>query len=528
MKTKKRVMGLFVASFLVGGIQAQTKMHETVYNTSPQNIHYVTDHYGIAESHRVILSYFHQDWDDTSSPNHTIVTETNVDGVIQNAREIKNFRGKEIIQGLNHFNVLSEKESKLVGFNFNGFNTWSKQYYKNDNLVTFTAMATLSGYYNGSQILAAGAKDNELNVAVIDIIDGAVANGKSHKIGNTGRKYTVLSVYCGISEGYILSLVDQYRKTYLIKLDYNLDILWIKKLMAEEQSHTFEIHEMRSLGSEQIVLAGTSLDNSNGILKPTVMNLRADGSQMNYVRIYSTNPIDQMCESAEMGGGEMHLAIRNEDTYYQNAHTYEYIKVRGTDGIPLVGHKYSVSAANQQHTTKPQPTHIVLNQGAHMVGTVISNIHAVQTGTNGEGCDSENRFVLSIPIETYLLDIEHEEDPGEITASNREVEIEEKELNTTERCSQEFRSSLFEGTDPTIEVESPTANIYPNPSNGNFNIQIENASQAQISILDMTGKVVKTVNYTGGEISIEGLSKGLYNLRIQTPEKQFTERLVIQ
>lgn len=65
--------------------------------------------------------------------------------------------------------------------------------------------------------------------------------------------------------------------------------------------------------------------------------------------------------------------------------------------------------------------------------------------------------------------------------------------------------------------------VYPNPSNGEFSVQVYSdkiINDAQISIVDMTGKVVykKELNSEGGSVDVfvrtEGLAKGAYIVRL--------------
>lgn len=77
--------------------------------------------------------------------------------------------------------------------------------------------------------------------------------------------------------------------------------------------------------------------------------------------------------------------------------------------------------------------------------------------------------------------------------------------------------------------------IYPNPSSSILNIDVAmiNASQdAVLEIVDMTGKVVMTVNgyntATGYNVNVDGLNKGIYMVRVQNGDFISTSKISIQ
>jgi hypothetical protein len=79
-------------------------------------------------------------------------------------------------------------------------------------------------------------------------------------------------------------------------------------------------------------------------------------------------------------------------------------------------------------------------------------------------------------------------------------------------------------------------NVFPNPSNGNFNISFNAPHQDNISIelFDMVGKKMiekQLGNFQGeykGEITAKGLSKGIYMLSIKYEGKPYYTKLIIQ
>lgn len=78
--------------------------------------------------------------------------------------------------------------------------------------------------------------------------------------------------------------------------------------------------------------------------------------------------------------------------------------------------------------------------------------------------------------------------------------------------------------------------IYPNPSEGIFNLSIKNANfkELALSVVNMVGKEVFQAMETNNgsdyylEINLNNLAKGIYFLRIATSENSWTEKLIIQ
>ena len=58
-----------------------------------------------------------------------------------------------------------------------------------------------------------------------------------------------------------------------------------------------------------------------------------------------------------------------------------------------------------------------------------------------------------------------------------------------------------------------TFKIYPNPSNGNFIIENLNGNEA-ISIIDVTGRIVKQIGSIDNPVIINDLSKGIYFVEV--------------
>jgi len=83
------------------------------------------------------------------------------------------------------------------------------------------------------------------------------------------------------------------------------------------------------------------------------------------------------------------------------------------------------------------------------------------------------------------------------------------------------------------DVISSSFNLYPNPSNGTFNITTSAVIgyESDITVFDLTGKLVYTGKLQGNDVNVIDLSaqeKGMYILQIIVEDKVYNKTLVIQ
>lgn len=83
----------------------------------------------------------------------------------------------------------------------------------------------------------------------------------------------------------------------------------------------------------------------------------------------------------------------------------------------------------------------------------------------------------------------------------------------------------------TVAIGSVYMNVYPNPSTGEFNIEMLGAGQATFVITDALGRVVYEKSFAGESISTQvgaSLAPGTYILTVNTNEKTYHQKLVKQ
>ncbi|AUC16200.1 hypothetical protein BTO06_13965 [Tenacibaculum sp. SZ-18] len=92
---------------------------------------------------------------------------------------------------------------------------------------------------------------------------------------------------------------------------------------------------------------------------------------------------------------------------------------------------------------------------------------------------------------------------------------------------------------PTASVENfdfTNFNLYPNPSNGNFNIKFEviNTELVEIKLFDIRGRMIKTKEFRNTpltfteELQFRDINSGIYLLQIKNGNKRTTKKLIIQ
>ena len=92
---------------------------------------------------------------------------------------------------------------------------------------------------------------------------------------------------------------------------------------------------------------------------------------------------------------------------------------------------------------------------------------------------------------------------------------------------------VYYGTGSSSSIENNKAelaiNIFPNPAKNFIKISSESTDFIQVSMYDITGKLMKTYEFFNSEvmINIEDLSKGLYMFRIENKNSSYTRKIMV-
>jgi hypothetical protein len=94
-------------------------------------------------------------------------------------------------------------------------------------------------------------------------------------------------------------------------------------------------------------------------------------------------------------------------------------------------------------------------------------------------------------------------------------------------CSTTNTVAVSFPTSVTEELTAENLSVYPNPSNGNFFIELPNISNAVLEIVDALGKVVYTGRVVNNKIAISNLAQGVYSLRVITDGSTVQKQIII-
>jgi hypothetical protein len=124
--------------------------------------------------------------------------------------------------------------------------------------------------------------------------------------------------------------------------------------------------------------------------------------------------------------------------------------------------------------------------------------------------------------DTSLAGAEFGEGTTEITWT-----VKDKADNTAS-CSFEVSVTIEAETTGITALEQAGLRIFPNPVEKNFKIVASKEKLQRVTILDLTGKkhIDRPVNNQKAEFDLAGLPVGIYLVRIQTSQGQFSSKLI--
>ncbi len=85
---------------------------------------------------------------------------------------------------------------------------------------------------------------------------------------------------------------------------------------------------------------------------------------------------------------------------------------------------------------------------------------------------------------------------------------------------------------PTPEIED-SVKVYPNPNNGTFTVSVENQIIKDVSVLDISGRLIQytAINNNGGSsftISLPNRSKGIYLIKLIGKQKTYIQKILVE
>lgn len=80
------------------------------------------------------------------------------------------------------------------------------------------------------------------------------------------------------------------------------------------------------------------------------------------------------------------------------------------------------------------------------------------------------------------------------------------------------------------EADYLNTSVFPNPSNGIFNISIESTGSVRLSVLDLSGKMIRAEQFSGSlhQVDLSELTSGAYLLKLEAAEGTSVSRIIIE
>ncbi len=81
-----------------------------------------------------------------------------------------------------------------------------------------------------------------------------------------------------------------------------------------------------------------------------------------------------------------------------------------------------------------------------------------------------------------------------------------------------------------VELNS-LLHVYPNPNNGSFTLELNqdiSGTNMHIQLFDMQGKLVMEPSFVGNQVSVNGLSAGIYMIQVSDGTSTFNQKVVIR
>jgi len=79
-------------------------------------------------------------------------------------------------------------------------------------------------------------------------------------------------------------------------------------------------------------------------------------------------------------------------------------------------------------------------------------------------------------------------------------------------------------------IKQSQFNLYPNPTNGIFVIELDKNLKYEVTVIDILGKTVYTssINDMNTTIDLSGLEKGVYTVELKDENSKYTEKLIVE
>jgi endonuclease I len=127
----------------------------------------------------------------------------------------------------------------------------------------------------------------------------------------------------------------------------------------------------------------------------------------------------------------------------------------------------------------------------------------------------------------FAIDVTLRRKPSIVAPNTTFNKTAEWDVNSKDTCNGLGSHSLAALSN--VDFDSNELNIYPNPSNGNFNIIFDNSnSNHSVEIFSLLGqKVFEKENTQSSSVLVTNIQKGIYLVKVTTKNSSITKKLIV-
>lgn len=216
--------------------------------------------------------------------------------------------------------------------------------------------------------------------------------------------------------------------------------------------------------------------------------------------------------------------------YTENVSHYSILRtLEDMYALPYAGNSSTATPITDCWKSTPAPTGGAIQTFCNS-GT-IANLNATGTAIKWYASATGGS---ALPVSTALVNLTHYYASQTVNGSESTTRLNVKAKKIS--CLNKSLVESPEEVSGSQNFNSENISVYPNPSNGIINVAIENAnfSELFIRVMDIQGKEVWSVldknysaNYTK-QINLEGLTKGIYYIKLNTDKGTNIQKLIIQ
>lgn len=420
----------------------------------------------------------------------------------ENGAEFKIVKGAIVLNngasfdGSNNYNVTYLADSKNAGVELtgSGLSNITIDLYDGSAMVNLMSDLTLNGDLNlNAGALMVGDYTLALNGDVMSTTEGSLAgNGNSNIIFSSG-----------IGTTDTININNQNNSFNKLSLNYttNSDLMLNGDIMVDSldlSNGSVIIFDNEFMIESNGEIMGADEDHYIKIDGQGKLSMTINGSSQGYL----TYPVGTTSSYSPA-----HLELNGGTSEMYSVNVKNGVLIYGTSGYdmtmdqPIVDRTWDISSSSSSNID----VNMKLNWSAGMEVNGFDRTDAYITHyTNGNWDETAGASATTTASGMFELSRNSVSSlsPFAITDKSSTVDIEENEVITS---------------------------IYPNPSSGLIYIELKNADEVNIELLDASGRIIKTENNNGSKITnidLSYLPEGFYFIRITEGEKVSTKRII--